>query len=903
MSAALNSTVKKGIQKRILKTMLIIGIAPLIAGLYLTYLDGTRTLKKTIGANFRGIAKETADKIDLIISKEVVELKRLTASPDVVKAIKSGKGHPGLVDYLRKFESFDEKDVYSVLVVNSRGEHIAGTNEQLKNNYSKEPWFSRVLDKGSGKVYVGDMKFSSSPGKYLMNIAAPVTDGVRAIGAVVISYSVDNLFNVINNVRIEETGHATLVDSKGTILMCPVFPPLSHQADRRLINLISSVKPGWAVAEDDAHGGKNSIVGFAPVGSSLSSESDWFDGNKWYIFIRQSPGEMYSPIYYLLIRVSVFGFLLIAVLSLAGVYAVRNIVRPIKELHKGVGYIGQGRLDYRLNIATSDEIEELADEFNRMAEELNKTYTALEQRNKEHETSEARYKDLIENSPEMIHSVNADRYFIDVNKTELDILGYTLIEMHNMKLEDIVPKELKHKVVQHVKKAIRNGKSSVEAQFITKDGGRIDIEINATALYHPVTYEFVKTRAFVRDITDRKKLERHLKEYYEILEKEVNDRTREVKETKDYLENLLETANDVIYTLGSDGIIKYVNKKVEEWGYRKDELIGSSFLTMLSMKHKNERFKRTVTEGGRETYEIEVVDKHGDIKDAVLSVSPMRGDDGTVTEILCIANDITEQKKLEHQVAQAEKMSNIGQLAAGIAHEINNPIGGVLNCLYNIKRKNLSSEREGEYLKYMEDGIRRVQRTIEQLLDFSQQHEPAFKSVNINMLIEDVLSLTGYVITKNNITLKRDLATDLPMLMLDQHKIGQVLMNILLNAVQAINGSGEIKVRTIREGGWCSIEITDNGAGIPANILPKIFDPFFTTKDVGKGTGLGLAVSRGIVEKHAGRIEVKSEVGSGSTFTIKLPLRGIPPAGDQRAGGYVLQEKHSYPGARQLVRK
>jgi signal transduction histidine kinase len=108
--------------------------------------------------------------------------------------------------------------------------------------------------------------------------------------------------------------------------------------------------------------------------------------------------------------------------------------------------------------------------------------------------------------------------------------------------------------------------------------------------------------------------------------------------------------------------------------------------------------------------------------------------------------------------------------------------------------------------------------------------------------------------------------------MLDHHKMGQVVMNILLNAIQAIKGRGVLTVRTFGEDGWCCIDITDNGAGIPPHILSKIFDPFFTTKDVGKGTGLGLAVSLGIVEKHAGRIDVKTMEGRGTTFTIRLPL-------------------------------
>jgi len=145
--------------------------------------------------------------------------------------------------------------------------------------------------------------------------------------------------------------------------------------------------------------------------------------------------------------------------------------------------------------------------------------------------------------------------------------------------------------------------------------------------------------------------------------------------------------------------------------------------------------------------------------------------------------------------------------------------------------------------------------------------------VDINGLVDDVMSLMSYAVIQRNIRLRKEFDSSLPKMMIDQHKIGQVVMNMLLNAVQAVKDEGEVVVRTFSEQNWCCITVSDNGGGIPSYILPRIFDPFFTTKDVGKGTGLGLAVSLGIVEKHSGRIEVRSEEGKGAVFTIKLPMK------------------------------
>ncbi|MCC6544004.1 MAG: PAS domain S-box protein [Nitrospirae bacterium] len=854
--------------------MLIISIMPLVAGLYLTYLDVSSALRNSIGVSFQEEANEIAHKIEMVIKGETVEVQRLTASADVRDAIKNASARRSeLIHYIREFRSYDEKEVQGLLIVDRNADYIAGLNEGSRDNYRNEHWYNFAYNNGAGKIYVSDLNLDEKTGKYLMNIAAPVMDRGIAIGVVSVMYTVDGLLEIINNVRIGNTGHANLVDSKGTIIMCPIFPLKSHHINSDLVRLVTSVKPGWGVAKDDAHGGKGSIVGFAPVLSTLSPEAGWLDGNKWFVFLRQSPGEMYAPIYSLLARVTIFACVLVVFLALTAVYAAGDIVKPINELYRGVELIGQGKLDHRLYIKTDDEIEKLADEFNKMAEELKKTYTTLEERNRELETSEERYKDLVENSPEMIHSANAERYFVGVNKTELNTLGYTIEEMRNKKLEDIVPDEYKERIRKHLERVIKEGKSRVEIQFITSGGKKIDVEISATALYHPITGQFIKTRAFVRDITDRKRLERHLREYHEILEHRVSDRTKELSETKDYLENLLEGANDVIFTLNQDGIITYVNKKIEEWGYRKEELVGSSFLGILSKKHKGERLRRTLAEGIRQTYEVEIMDKVDKVNNAVLSISPLKTGDEHMAGVLVIANDITERNRLEQQVAQAEKMSAIGQLAAGIAHEINNPIGGIMNCLYNIRNKRLPQGRETMYLKSMEDGIQRVQRTVEQLLDFSQQHEPRLLAVDINGLVDDVMSLMSYAVIQRNIRLRKEFDSSLPKMMIDQHKIGQVVMNMLLNAVQAVKDEGEVVVRTFSEQNWCCITVSDNGGGIPSYILPRIFDPFFTTKDVGKGTGLGLAVSLGIVEKHSGRIEVRSEEGKGAVFTIKLPMK------------------------------
>ncbi|MFM8552615.1 MAG: two-component system sensor histidine kinase NtrB, partial [Nitrospiraceae bacterium] len=371
----------------------------------------------------------------------------------------------------------------------------------------------------------------------------------------------------------------------------------------------------------------------------------------------------------------------------------------------------------------------------------------------------------------------------------------------------------------------------------------------------------VYSRALVLQIPQRKALEH----------KDLAS-TRDIYGTKTYIDNLLENANDVIYTLDQEQRFTYVNSKIEAWGYRKEDLIGRPYLSLLSKRHRGRRLKSTLDIGAKQVYEVEVMSRAGDMRTAMVSVSPLHDPDGRIQGVLGIARDITDTKKLEQQILNSEKLASVGKLAAGVAHEINNPLGGILNCLYNLRKGTLSPARQEEYVVSMEDGLRRVQKIVRQLLDFSQQHEPELSATDINAVVERVLVLTEHAFTANRIRLDKQLQPDLPALMVDRHMLEQVLMNLVLNAIQAIKGDGRVTIRTRIMDETCTIDVQDTGCGIQPHLLSRIFDPFFTTKGVGEGTGLGLSVSLGIVERHGGQILVESEVGKGSVFTVSLPL-------------------------------
>lgn len=260
------------------------------------------------------------------------------------------------------------------------------------------------------------------------------------------------------------------------------------------------------------------------------------------------------------------------------------------------------------------------------------------------------------------------------------------------------------------------------------------------------------------------------------------------------------------------------------------------------------------------------IKKNGSAFPGVVEIKPLHEvlDAGNVVVI----RDVTEHMemgKLEKQLLQSDKLATIGQLAAGVAHEINNPIGNI--SLYTqMLLKKTKDEAFREKLNVINDEVDRAARIVKGLLEFSRQSEPKLGFIYINTEVDKVLNILSPQLKNIKVTTELQ---PLPRIMADSGQVRQVVMNMLTNSIQA--KAGEIIVKTNEDHGNIEISISDNGGGIPEENLGKIFDPFFTTKGT-EGTGLGLSICYGIIKRHNGSIDVKSEAGKGTTFTIKLPL-------------------------------
>lgn len=233
-----------------------------------------------------------------------------------------------------------------------------------------------------------------------------------------------------------------------------------------------------------------------------------------------------------------------------------------------------------------------------------------------------------------------------------------------------------------------------------------------------------------------------------------------------------------------------------------------------------------------------------------------------------------ELKETQEQLIRSEKLAAIGQLAGGVGHELRNPLGAIKNAVYYIKGKVAGSKlgeeepRVMEFLDIVDSEINSSNKIISDLLGFSRVGKPSVSPTRINKVIEDTLTRTSI---PENVELTRELDADLPEVDIDPDQIQQVLVNIITNAVEAMPEGGKLAIGARKKDGFLEVEIVDTGCGIPQESVGKIFDPLYTAK--AKGIGLGLAVCKSIIDRHEGNIEVKSEVGKGTTFTIRLPLR------------------------------
>jgi two-component system NtrC family sensor kinase len=377
-------------------------------------------------------------------------------------------------------------------------------------------------------------------------------------------------------------------------------------------------------------------------------------------------------------------------------------------------------------------------------------------------------------------------------------------------------------------------------------------------------------------------------ELSEDLAAEVAYRTRETESQRRFTAKIIDSLPVGLYVIDRDYRIQAWNRKREVgvWGVSRDDVLGREVFEVMSRQPRDllkKEFDSVFATGEMEQMEIEST-ALGELRHYRISKIPMRLFEDEITHVITIGEDITEWRSIQQQISQTEKLAAIGQLAAGVMHEINNPLATIGACseALTLRLEELPPSAGGgfeEYLRIITSELDRCQDIVDGLLDFSNPKAQAKRSASINSIVEDALFLVKHHDRFRRIRLVRRLEGSLPEIAANPKQLIQVFLALMINAIDSMEQEDTLTVTTgpnPDRSDEVMVEFADTGEGIKREDLSKIFEPFFTTKGPGRGSGLGLSICYGIVQQHRGRIVVDSQPGRGSTFRVFFPLTDGP---------------------------
>ncbi len=809
---------KEGLRRKLIVSMLLVGAVPLAVGLAMAFFQGTKEIREVSGTSFEALATETARKIDLILSDELSKISQITTDVNIIQALEVRRDQfadygdealqaliaqetkewtdedPQLVQRLMKNDLVTTLQRYDsgtyvdqghpipvitrsatrgLFITDVAGRLIATLNSNVPYAHSHEPWWQGAFKKGVGQLYIANVAFNEQLKIYTFTLSLPIMDSLRyqVVGVLHRIYDAKEFFSShIDTIRFGETGHVMLIDGNGMVLSCPVLPTGTRLSDPQIIPLVTLMQNGWTPAPSDGHGGvRSSIIGFAPL-PTTSRITQNSTGMGWHMFVWQSSDELFAPIEHLFTWVAAFGLLSITLLAGLGYLAASRIVTPIRRLQEAAKLIGHGTWQEPIIIKTGDEIEELADEVNRMNTQLAATFAGLES---EVETKSQEVQYLQESTAQILDSVPDPVIMLDQEK-----------------------------------QVVYLNRASKEAFHLTDTG-----QLKGKSLFSILE-------------TDSMTQQKIGKEFQSI----GASSTGETPE-----------------------MTKALNGKAGGLRDPLQQVTGQAAASDRQEIRVNGQIYRYQWFG-------------------------VRARPGQNQEVGLVFRDVTEESRLQDRLIKEEKLASIGVLSAGIGHELNNPLVGVIGLGEAIQ----DEENPSQIKEYAHSIVQHGRRMASIIRDFTGQATSQVKAqsseVNLNEQLQHALNGVKETYDAVSMDIQTDYQ-DLPAVMGNPQELSQAFVNILTNAVQALGDQGILKVSTTVREHKIQVTIEDNGQGVPQHLLPKIFDPFFTTKQQGEGAGLGLTIARRIIQKYEGQIQVMSKEGAGTTCQITFPLSNHHPSG------------------------
>ncbi|HEY4579595.1 MAG TPA: ATP-binding protein, partial [Candidatus Acidoferrales bacterium] len=346
----------------------------------------------------------------------------------------------------------------------------------------------------------------------------------------------------------------------------------------------------------------------------------------------------------------------------------------------------------------------------------------------------------------------------------------------------------------------------------------------------------------------------------------------QIERLKDFSENIVESLNVGVLAVDLNGRVESWNTQLEQLiGVPRQEAVNRPLEEVLPAGLVAELAARAEEDHVSSLYKLAVRNRAGRNLVVNVSIAPLVGKEGERIGRLILLDDITQRTHLEDQLLQTEKLTSLGLLAAGVAHEVNTPLAVISNYIQMLAKQLPAGDARQSLIDKIVKQTFRASEIVNHLLNFSRTGAAEFQPVSLNQVVEETLSLLSHPFRTGQVQVIRNLSPELPAVLGSGNRLQQVFLNLFLNARDAMPSGGMLEVRSAAYNGTVEVEVTDTGAGISRENLARIFDPFFTTKATARGTGLGLSVSYGIIKEHAGKIEVRSTPGKGTSFRLEFP--------------------------------
>jgi PAS domain S-box-containing protein len=475
----------------------------------------------------------------------------------------------------------------------------------------------------------------------------------------------------------------------------------------------------------------------------------------------------------------------------------------------------------------------------------------------EHE-KERRFTELFETLQEGVYFSTPEGKLLDGNAALVKVLGYESKDV----LLGLDPKALNSDPNQSAVLGRGAGdQGGLRAREITlrrKDGSLATFLDTSRAVWDTAG-KIVRYQGTLVDVTERREMERAL------------------RRQEEFQRDLLESFPDLILVIDRDERYSFVSSRIRDLlGYTPEELLKKQILAGEDYSAELLALVRNLLAGEQQFGTCECGARHrdGSWRTMRASASPLFDANSKVSGVIVSVRDITMEKKLEQQIIQSERLAAMGQMIGGFAHELNNPLTGILG-MSELLQDSQSAEVTRKQIEMLQQQARRAVEIVQNLMYFSRPPAPGKAAIDLGELVQRTLHLHAYSLRKSNITVDFLRDASIPSVIGDAHQLMQVFLNLILNSEQAmreVRDRGTLRIRLEKRDKSVAITFQDDGPGIPPDILPNIFDPFYTTKRPGRGTGLGLSICKAIMREHNGNVEAASGPGGGAVFTVTLPV-------------------------------